>query len=98
VIPQHGEPELRHGSGNGGRRYGKRVLVRIVLNGLSGAFLELFCGGLRGGMNECTAASIEGFGEFEILWAQITCESVRDQRTFPVQARGWGWRMPLWGG
>jgi hypothetical protein len=30
-------------------------------------------------MNECTPASVEGFGEFEILWARITCESVRDR-------------------
>lgn len=68
MIPQYGEPELGYSSRNGGCGDGKWVLVCVVLSGLCGAGLELICAGLRGGMNECTPARIERFGEFEILW------------------------------
>ena len=67
VIPQCGEPELGYSPRNGRCRNGKWVLVCVVLGGLCSASLELFCGGLRGGMNKCTSARIERFSEFEIL-------------------------------
>jgi len=78
VVPQCGEPKLGYSGSNGGQGYSKRILVCVVLGGLSGACLELFCGRLSGGMDECPPARIEGFGEFEILWVRITCKSVRD--------------------
>jgi hypothetical protein len=68
VIPQCGEPELGYGSGDSRRGYSQRILVRIVLGGLSGTSIELFGGGFISGMNESTPARIERFGEFEILW------------------------------
>jgi hypothetical protein len=67
VIPQCGEPELGDGSGDGRRGYSQRILVRIVLGGLSGTGFELFGSGLISGMDEGTPTRIERFGEFEIL-------------------------------
>ena len=76
MIPQCGEPEFGHGSGNSRRGYSQRILVRIVLGGLSGTSFELFGSGLIISMDESTPARIERFGEFEILWMWITCGSV----------------------
>ena len=78
MIPQRGEPELGYSSRNGGCGDGKWVLICVVFSGLCGASLELFNAGLRGGMDKCTPARIERFGEFEILWERITCKSARD--------------------
>jgi hypothetical protein len=67
VIPQCGEPELGYGSRGSRRGYSQRILVRIVLGGLSGTGFELLGGGLISGMDESTPARIERLGEFEIL-------------------------------
>jgi hypothetical protein len=67
VIPQCGEPELGHGSGDSRGGYTQRILVHIILGGLSGTGFELFGGGLISCMDESTPTRVEGFGEFEIL-------------------------------
>jgi hypothetical protein len=67
VIPQCGEPELGYGSGDSRGGYSQRILVRIVLGGLSGTGFEFFGGGLISRMDKSTPARIERFGEFEIL-------------------------------
>jgi hypothetical protein len=75
VIPQCSEPEFGYGSWDSRRGYGQRILIRIVLGGLSSTSFELFGRGFITGMDKSTPAGIERFREFEILRVRITCGS-----------------------
>ena len=85
MIPQRSEPELG---------YSQRILLCVVLGGLSGTGFELFGGGLIGSMNESTPTRIERFGEFEILRVWIRCRSVTNIWAKMRRVRMWGiWIM-----